>query len=95
MSDGLIEQGIKAILGRNPFLNLGGFILGYAVDTLLLGNIFHMSTVFYTHMREKWHITTIVVSQSGLKSTAQVDVNCCSYFAWCYRRRSLASIRTS
>jgi hypothetical protein len=62
----ILEPIIKAQFEKNLFLNLGGFLLGYAVDAILFGMMLVMLADWFRYApKETWTIRIVLVSSTG------------------------------
>ena len=66
LSPEFLEPILKAELSKHSFLNLGGFLLGFALDAALFGMMLVMLGYWLNYVpRERLHVKLILVSREG------------------------------
>lgn len=75
----ILEPIIKAQMEKELFKNLGGFIVGYAIDAAMFGMMLVMLTDWLRYApKESKTIRAVLVSTEGSRSSALVV---CLFFA--------------
>lgn len=78
LSPEFLEPILKAQLGKESFLNLGGFLLGFGLDAALFGMMLVMLGYWVSYVpKERLHVKIILVSStiySRQRSSRQLTI---------------------
>lgn len=73
----ILEPIIKAQIEKAPFFNLGGFIVGFGIDTTLLGMMLVMLVDWWKYApKESWTIRIVLV---GLENGDSNQISTCRF----------------